>query len=570
MVPRLKGELRTPPGEELRLAEPWELCPPRRLHEGGVHGRRREAVGGVRPAHFLQCGTHLRGVGGHVVHIGLLANGHHGHPQAGGHCQHLAGARLGLGMPRLCAGHEVPDTGGTGPAPPPLSPGGASAPSGLSTACAACAASFALRDVARSRSRVFTLAASRSRSLVTSANRDWASRLSSLALDTRASRSRLAASALIARASHAPARCCSTHSCTTPSAPAPRPAPRAPPAPHAPPGWPYAGLWGGGGLRVPLGAAFPLAGGGVVLLLDVNDVSHPHLPLPPPMDAHGKPCHVRPLRPPLVLTREHIQPKNPSRGHRPLLPNPRHPGLHPPVPTRKPVGKQAHQLLPLGQVAPPPLTTMGQGKEMRKVPCTPRDSKTMSHMAVTCRCRPSGPGGTCWVQAGSGCLAARVTRSKGGSVWASPKSSRAGMGTTTSRATCPAAVLVSLPVPAERPERREPSLRTMLALLGGRLPPVPAGGSPPVPPGSSPCSSGNRGRGLYLRLVWCRIFGEHAKNGTCRCGEVCKAQIEKGGVDKRQCNNNRNKTDEIHRKSYKIRTKFVRTSYEFCANFKFP
>ena len=41
---------------------------------------------------------------------------------------------------------------------------------------------------------------------MTSANRDSAARLFSLALDRRASRSRLAASALIARASHAPAR----------------------------------------------------------------------------------------------------------------------------------------------------------------------------------------------------------------------------------------------------------------------------------------------------------------------------------------------------------------------------
>ena len=92
---------------------------------------------------------------------------------------------------------------------PPLSPGGAgaSAPSALSTASAGCAAGFALRNVATSRSRVFTLEASRSRSLVTSANRDSASRPSSLALYRRASRLRLAASALTACASHAPARC---------------------------------------------------------------------------------------------------------------------------------------------------------------------------------------------------------------------------------------------------------------------------------------------------------------------------------------------------------------------------
>ena len=81
------------------------------------------------------------------------------------------------------------------------------------------------------------------------------------------------------------------------------------------------------------------------------------------------------------------------------------------------------------------MTTMGQGKEMRRVPCTHRDSKTM--------CRPSGPCGTFWVQAGSGCLAAMVTRSRGGSVWASPKSSRDSMGTATSRATCPGAGLAA-------------------------------------------------------------------------------------------------------------------------------
>ena len=31
----------------------------------------------------------------------------------------------------------------------------------------------------------------------------------------------------------------------------------------------------------------------------------------------------------------------------------------------------------------------------------------------------------------------------------------------------------------------------------------------------------------------------------------------------RQCNNKRKKSDEIHRKSYEIRTKFVRISCEF-------
>ena len=172
---------------------------------------------------------------------------------------------------------------------------------------------------------------------------------------------------------------------------------------------------------------------------------------------------------------------------------------------------------------------------------------------------PIGPGRHLLIQAGSGCLAARVTRSKGGSVWASPNSSRDGMGTTTSRATCLVAVLASLP--PEGPKRRDPSLRTLPASLGGRPPPEPAGGSPPGPSGGSACSSGNRGRGLYLRLVWCRISGDQAVNGTCRCGEVCKAQIEKGGVHTRQCKSKRSKVDEIHRNSYEIRANFVRISH---------
>ena len=66
-------------------------------------------------------------------------------------------------------------------------------------------------------------------------------------------------------------------------------------------------------------------------------------------------------------------------------------------------------------------------------------------------------------------------------MWAMPKSSRDGMGTTTSRGACPAPELASLWAPQEHPDRREPSLRPLLASLGVR--------PPPVPPGGSPCSS---------------------------------------------------------------------------------
>ena len=193
------------------------------------------------------------------------------------------------------------------------------------------------------------------------------------------------------------------------------------------------------------------------------------------------------------------------------------------------------------------------------MPCTPRYSNTMSHTALRCRCRPSGPGGTCWVQAASGCLAARVTRSRGGvSVGVAQlvagrhghhhlarRMPRGGAGLAASRTS----------------KALRPSLRTLPASLGVRPPPVPAGWSPPGPSGGSACSSGNRGRGLYLRLVWCRISGDQAVNGTCRCGEVCKAQIEKGGVDMRQFKNKRSKLDEIHINSYENRTNFVPISH---------
>ena len=219
------------------------------------------------------------------------------------------------------------------------------------------------------------------------------------------------------------------------------------------------------------------------------------------------------------------------------------------------------------------MTTMGQEEEIRRVPCTPRDSKTMSHTAERCRCRPSGPGGTFRVQAGSGYLGPRVTQSGGGSLWASPKSLQDAMGTTTSRGACPAPLLASLPAPAKRPERREPSLRALPASLGVR--------PPPVPPGGSPCSSGNWVRGRYLPRAWCRMSGDHAYNGTYRRGEVCKAPIENGGANMKQCNNRTKKLDEIHRNSYESRTNFtlpqnskifsranfVRNSYEIRTNF---
>ena len=221
---------------------------------------------------------------------------------------------------------------------------------------------------------------------------------------------------------------------------------------------------------------------------------------------------------------------------------------------------------PSGRLGPP-LTTMGQGKEMRRVPCVPRDFKTMSHTAERCRCRPSGPDGTFWVQAGSGCLAARVTRSRGelGVGLAQVVAGRNGHDHLARHMPRTGAGLAT---GACRTSRAPRALTARTAGLARG--PSTTGASGPVATGASgrsPCSSGNRARGWYLRRVWCRMSGDHAKNGTYRRGEVCRAEIEKGGVDMKQCNNKTKKLDEIHRNSYQnsyeIRTKFVGISYEF-------
>ena len=69
-----------PLGAELRLAESWELCSATTSTKEGSMAADVRRRGGVLLAHILQCGTHLGGVGGHPVHIGLPAIGHHGHP----------------------------------------------------------------------------------------------------------------------------------------------------------------------------------------------------------------------------------------------------------------------------------------------------------------------------------------------------------------------------------------------------------------------------------------------------------------------------------------------------------
>ena len=105
-----------------------------------------------------------------------------------------------------------------------------------------------------------------------------------------------------------------------------------------------------------------------------------------------------------------------------------------------------------------------------------------------------------------------------------PKSSQEGMGRNTSRTACPAPELASLWPPVARPERREPSLRSLPASLGACPPPVSRAAS------LSCLGACTRGRGVNRRREWCRMSGEHALIGTYRQGEVCRAPMEKGGA----------------------------------------
>ena len=192
---------------------------------------------------------------------------------------------------------------------------------------------------------------------------------------------------------------------------------------------------------------------------------------------------------------------------------------------------------------------MGQGKEMRRVPCTPRDSNSMSHTALRCRCRPLGPGGTCWVQAGSGCLAARVTRSRGGVVVGVAQLVAGRLGHHHLARHMPpggAGLAASRTPRALRPLTAHtaglawcPS--TALCLRAGRHRGLRRARRAPQAIGAGACTG-----------AWCGAEYPATKRRTgptCRCGEVCKAQIEKGGVDTRQCKSKRSKLDEIHTNS---------------------
>ena len=83
-----------------------------------------------------------------------------------------------------------------------------------------------------------------------------------------------------------------------------------------------------------------------------------------------------------------------------------------------------------------------------------------------------------------------------------PKSSRDGMGTTTSRTACPAPELALLWPPVVRPKRRKVSLRSLPALLGARPQPVPRAASLSC---SGDCT---RGRGGNRRRAWWRTSGD--------------------------------------------------------------
>ena len=204
---------------------------------------------------------------------------------------------------------------------------------------------------------------------------------------------------------------------------------------------------------------------------------------------------------------------------------------------------------------------MGQGKEMRRVPCTPATPTPYvphgtevplppigrgRHLLGPGRIRlPGGQGDP--VQGGVDVGVAQLVAGRLGHHHLARHMAPGGAG-----------------LAASRTSRVLRLLTAHTAVLAWR--PSTAGACGLVATGAFGGLSvllGQSGRGLYLRLVWCRISGDQAVNGTCRCGEVCQAPIEKGGVDTRQCKSKRSKLDEIHRNSYEIRTKLVRISYEF-------
>ena len=273
------------------------------------------------------------------------------------------------------------------------------------------------------------------------------------------------------------------------------------------------------------------------------------------MDAHGKPCHVHPLRPPLLPTREHIQPKNPSRRHRPRLPDPRHPRLHPPVPTHKPVGKHAHQLLPRRQVGPPPdHSGAGEGDAEgalhpprlqlhvphgTEVPLPPIGPGR--HLLRPGRIRlPGGQGDP--VQGGVVVGVAQLVAGRLGHHHLARHMPPGGAGLAASRTSR-----------ALRPLTAHTAGLAWCPSTAGACGLVATGAF-----GGLGVLLGQSGPGLVLALgVVPNIRRPSGERDLCRCGEVCKAQIEKGGVDTRQCKSKKSKLDEIHRYSYEIRTKFV-------------
>ena len=199
------------------------------------------------------------------------------------------------------------------------------------------------------------------------------------------------------------------------------------------------------------------------------------------------------------------------------------------------------------------------------MPCTPRDSNSMSHTALRCRCRPSGPGGTCWVQAGSGCLAAKVTRSRGGVVVGVAQLVAGRLGHHHLARHMP---LGGAGLPASRTSR---ALRPLTAHTAGLAwCPSTAGACGLVATGAFGGLGvllRQSGPGLVLALGVVpnirRPSGErdlHADVGRCARHKLRKGEWTRGNGRAKGAN---------WTKFTEIRTKFVRNSYEFHISRKF-
>ena len=176
----------------------------------------------------------------------------------------------------------------------------------------------------------------------------------------------------------------------------------------------------------------------------------------------------------------------------------------------------------------------------------------MSHTAERCRCRPSGPGGTFCVQAGSDCLGARVTRTGAlGMGGAQVLAGRHGNEHLAQR--MPGVVLAAAPCRTSRAPRALTALTAGLARgpsttgASGRLALLLGQSGPGLEPAPGVAPNVRRPRAERDLQTGRSVQGTNGEWGS------------KHGTTQQQ-------NEQIGRKTHN----FVRNSYEFGTNFTLP